>query len=267
MGDIKFQKRLSKELHIWCKLDHPHILPLLGFFFEDNDYPSLVSEWMENGTVLKYLELHPDCDLQQMILGIAKGIEYLHDNDIVHSDIKPENILISSSGRPRICDFGISHVLSASKDFNIGSSTTGGLKGTIRYTAIELFNVTDEELSTYSKASDVWAFGMTVLVLLTKEPPYSHLSNELQVIVAIMHGGLPPVPEDYEMWPGLYQSLWELCVSCWDISPFRRPTMSNICSALSSLSNHAEEPERDEEVIDHDTHTSYPSPKWVLWTH
>ncbi|KAI5121980.1 hypothetical protein M0805_001813 [Coniferiporia weirii] len=196
MGDEKFQKKLVKELRIWIRLDHPYILPLHGFLFEDNNYPSLVSIWMENGTVLTYLESHPGCDLQQMVLRIAEGIEYLHNEGVIHSDIKPENILISSSGEPRICDFGISRMLVASKSFNF-SSTTGGIGGTIRYTSIELLSPLDQQSDIYSNSSDVWAFGMTVLVLLTKKPPYSHIKNDAGVISAIMSGELPRISEEY----------------------------------------------------------------------
>ncbi|KAI5120410.1 hypothetical protein M0805_006911 [Coniferiporia weirii] len=253
MGDGKFQKRLAKELRIWCRLDHPNVHPFLGFFFVrngDKTYPSLVSMWMENGTISAYLDLHPDCDLKQMILGITEGIEYLHENNIVHSDIKPENILISPLGEPRICDFGISRMLSMSKDSE-GSSTAGGLKGTVRFTSIELLNTgSDQELNVHSKASDIWAFGMTVLVLLTKKRPYSHLSNDIQVIVAIMHGELPPIPEDYETWPGLHKDLWKLCSRCWNSDPLKRPSMSDISSDLKSLSDHVEG--SDTEAIDHD---------------
>ncbi|KAI5121112.1 hypothetical protein M0805_002785 [Coniferiporia weirii] len=237
MGDEKFQKKLVKELYIWTKLDHPYILPLHGFLFEDDNYPSLVSAWMENGTVLTYLGSHPDCDLRQLVRRIAKGIGYLHNNGIVHSDIKPisENILISSSGEPRICDFGISRVLAASKTFSFGS-TTGGIGGTIRYTSIELLYPMDQQSDIYSKASDVWAFGMTVLVLLTKKPPYFHIKNDVGIVSAIMFGELPTIPEEYSnTWSDLYRYLWKLCNLCWARSPSARPSMSTIALKLRTI--------------------------------
>ncbi|KAI5115200.1 hypothetical protein M0805_005348 [Coniferiporia weirii] len=233
MGDEKLQKKLVKELYIWTKLDHLYVLPLHGFFFEDNNYPSLVSAWMENGTVLTYLESYPGCDLRQSVLHIAEGIGYLHNNDIIHSDIKPENILISSSGEPRICDFGISRMVAASRTFSF-ASTTGGIGGTIRYTSTELLNPMDQQFDTYSKASDVWAFGMTVLVLLTKKPPYSHIRNDVGVVSAIMSGGLPAVPEEYsKTWSDPYRYLWALCKRCWASSPSARPSMLTIASDLN----------------------------------
>ncbi|KAI5117234.1 hypothetical protein M0805_009271 [Coniferiporia weirii] len=235
MGDENFQKKLVRELYIWTELDHPYILPFHGFFFENNNYPSLVSAWMENGTALEYLESHPDCDLLQMVQHTAEGIDYLHRNGVIHSDIKPGNILISPSGEPRICDFGISRILAASGSFSLGT-TTGSIGGTVRFMSIELLAPADQQPDTYSKASDVWAFGMTVFVLLTKKPPYSHIKHDLGVVSSITSGALPLIPEEcHNIWPKLNQDLWEWCIRCWASSPLKRPSMFSIAVGLGIL--------------------------------
>ncbi|KAL5498631.1 hypothetical protein ACEPAH_1986 [Sanghuangporus vaninii] len=200
MEDRDFQKKLTKELYIWSKLNNRRILPLDGFFLEDNNYPSLVSRWMENGTVLKYLEAHPDADLLRLVIGIAEGITYLHLNRIVHSDIKPDNVLISESGGPLLCDFGVSRMVVASRSFNFSSSLTG--------------------------ASDVWAFGMTALSILTRKVPYHHISNDIQVITAITKGLLPTTPPDTHGWPIKNQILWKMCTFCWKPVANRRSIQS-----------------------------------------
>ncbi|KAL5480469.1 hypothetical protein ACEPAI_1739 [Sanghuangporus weigelae] len=216
MVDRDFQKRLTKELYIWSKLNNRRILPLEGFFFEDNNCPSLVSRWMENGTVLKYLEAHPDVDLLRLMIGIAEGVTYLHLNGIVHSDIKPDNVLISEFGEPLLCDFGVSRMVVASRSFNFSSSLSGGgLRGTLRFMSKELLQATDLSPSTYSRNSDVWAFGMTVLSILTKKVPYHYISNDVQVITAINKGLVPSAPSDIGNWPLKNQLLWRLCTFCW----------------------------------------------------
>ncbi|KAL5514298.1 hypothetical protein ACEPAG_2386 [Sanghuangporus baumii] len=216
MEDREFQKKLTKELYIWSKLNNRRILPLDGFFLEDSNYPSLVSRWMENGTVLKYLEAHPDVDLLRLVTGIAEGITYLHLNRIVHSDIKPDNVLISESGGPLLCDFGVSRMVVASRSFNFSSSLTGGgLRGTLRFMSKELLRATDLSPATYSTASDVWAFGMTVLSILTRKVPYHYISNDVQVITAITKGLLPTTPPDIHDWPIKKQILWKMCAFCW----------------------------------------------------
>ncbi|KAI5115271.1 hypothetical protein M0805_001505 [Coniferiporia weirii] len=238
MDDTKLRTKLVRELYIWSKLDHSYILPLRGYYFEDNHYPCLVSMWMENDTVLKYLESHTDCDLQQMVLRIAEGINYLHQRGIIHSDIKPQhNILISSSGEPRICDFGISRMFITSGSFTL-SQTTGNVEGTVRYMSIELLTPTNQQSDPYSEASDVWAFGMTLLVLLTRRLPYSHIKNDY-MIVPVITSGTPPA-EPSEMWSALYQFLWQLCVNCWAKEPSERPSMSTIISTLKTFSTSRE---------------------------
>ncbi|KAI5116778.1 hypothetical protein M0805_008733 [Coniferiporia weirii] len=69
------EKVAAKEIYIWSKLDHPNLLRLLGFIKDEGNLPSLVSEWMNNGSVLEYVKSHPDCDVIHLILGIAKGLE------------------------------------------------------------------------------------------------------------------------------------------------------------------------------------------------
>lgn len=117
------------------------------------------------------------------ILGVARGLEYLHSQELVHSDIKPvgtifrpfigrscnglvqDNILISRTGEPQICDFGISRMLSPSQQYQTIWQTvsTAGFRGTIRYLSIEF--VSDPKLlGVHTKESDVWAFGMTAYV-------------------------------------------------------------------------------------------------------
>ncbi|KAL5501097.1 hypothetical protein ACEPAH_9484 [Sanghuangporus vaninii] len=145
MNDKEFQKRLTRESRIWEAI-----------------CPSFVSRWMENGTAVMYLEFHPDVNLLRLVTGIAEGVTYLHLNGIVHSDIKPDNVLISESGEPLLCDFGVSRMLVASGSFNFSCSLTGGgLRGTLRFMSKELLQATDLSPTAYSKASDVWAFGIT----------------------------------------------------------------------------------------------------------
>ncbi|EJC99186.1 kinase-like protein [Fomitiporia mediterranea MF3/22] len=95
----EFDKLLAKELYVWSKLDHPNILPLQGFALE-GAYPLVISEWLENGTVREYLQSHPQQDVGPMIVKIADAVNYLHEQDVVHSDLKADNILIGNHGEP-----------------------------------------------------------------------------------------------------------------------------------------------------------------------
>ncbi|THH11312.1 hypothetical protein EW145_g736 [Phellinidium pouzarii] len=185
---------------------------------------------MDNGTSIDYLNTHPECcDLPQMVLGIAEGINYLHSKGIVHSDIKPDNILISQSGDPLLCDFGISNKLSPSQSFSIGSSTTGGIRGTIRYMAKELLKPVEkgQTENTHSKESDIWAFGMSILELITRKRPFSHINRDIQVLMTIIEGQIPALPANFESLNNFEQNLWHICKLCWVEDPADRPLIWN----------------------------------------
>ncbi|EJD05064.1 kinase-like protein, partial [Fomitiporia mediterranea MF3/22] len=142
--------------------------------------PSLVSEWMENGNILEFVQSNPDCDINGLALGMAEGLAYLHANGVVHSDFKSGNVLISSTREALISDFGAAHVSNDTQVAGI-SSTVTGTRGTSRWLAYELL-ANSEQYQTATMESDTWSFGMTLLELLTGDQPYSHLKRDGQVL-------------------------------------------------------------------------------------
>ncbi|EJC97441.1 kinase-like protein [Fomitiporia mediterranea MF3/22] len=163
---------------------------------------------------IKRLRVHiwKDRDFEK-ILGFANGLDYLHREDIVHSDLKADNVLINQFGTPLICDFGISRMLSATA--SVAAITSGGLKGSIRWMAYELLDFESLDGGHHTKESDVWAFGMTVYETLTKNLPYADLKNDALVLRAILEGRLPPVPADFDSWRPNLQTVWKICQKCW----------------------------------------------------
>lgn len=159
-----------------------------------------------------------------------------------------DNVLISNDGIPRICDFGMSRMLAASR--TLGSATSGHLKGSARWLAIELLQMSDSgSQPVHTLETDVWAFGMTIHVctpnlsahafvlnclqeLLTKEVPYARIRNELRVMLAILKGDLPPRPASYDSWSMKHQRIWNICSVCWSTEPVKRATMDLIVSYL-----------------------------------
>jgi len=100
--------------------------------------PSLVSEWMERGTLYDFMKTFPRGGIQtcSILRDIASGLAYLHSKQVIHADLKSQNILISASGTPLIADFGLSLALSQSQSAMGTTSTT--TKGTVRWMAAEL---------------------------------------------------------------------------------------------------------------------------------
>jgi len=222
--DEKMAKYIANEIRIWSDLVHPNILPLLGYCMEGG-YPSFISDWMENGSLLEYAKKLKRRECILMALGIARGMAYIHSRKAIHSDLKSANVLVSPDGHPLLTDFGISEMDTISAGY-----TTHSFRGSTRWQAIEFFDVS-EDLSLipqHTTMTDVWAFGMTVYELLTHELPFYNIQHIGQLILHISRGGLPkkpelsndPVIEEIELF------LWLLCCRCWQKDPTSRPSMS-----------------------------------------
>ncbi|KZS96505.1 kinase-like protein, partial [Sistotremastrum niveocremeum HHB9708] len=171
-----------REMKVWSRVTHPNVLPFLGFcFFQhaneshsgEPDRISLISPWMQHGTATQYVKDHPGIDNVAIIRGVAEGLQYLHDNQIIHGDIKSGNVLMSECGTPLLSDFGLAILDDDSLNLSsehITTSTTG-VHGTTRWMAPELFpelflKVSEEDLKPpkSNRETDVWAFGCFVLV-------------------------------------------------------------------------------------------------------
>ncbi|KAG8913526.1 hypothetical protein FRC00_002217 [Tulasnella sp. 408] len=144
-------QHLLHEAALWKAARHPNVLRFLGTW-EANDTVYLVSRFLDNGTVMQYLDAHPNADRTKFILDIARGLAYLHELDIVHGDIKGTNILISPTVDALVADFGLAKIAD--------SSTLPSLKGagSLRWQSPEVLR--GDAHRTFS--SDVYSFGMTI---------------------------------------------------------------------------------------------------------
>ncbi|EJD36959.1 kinase-like protein, partial [Auricularia subglabra TFB-10046 SS5] len=102
-----------RELRAWRAVQHPYILPLLGFNDSNgNDPLLLITPWMTNGNLTEHLRRYPGADRPRLVHQIAEGLSYLHMvAKIVHGDLKGENILVSQTGDPLVADFGLSTLI------------------------------------------------------------------------------------------------------------------------------------------------------------
>ena len=105
-----------REIEIWNRIKpHPFILQFYGaYHYNKNENPFIVSEYCNNGTVKSYTSRDNITVNQklQIMHDITIGIYHLHQSNVIHGDIKSDNILISNDGTPKICDFGLSIYLS-----------------------------------------------------------------------------------------------------------------------------------------------------------
>lgn len=153
------------------RIHHFNVVRLLGFCAEGTRR-ALVYEFMPNESLEKFIFSSKDAKtrnrpfswekLQQIAMGIARGMEYLHqgcNQRILHFDIKPHNILLDHNFQPKISDFGLAKL--CSKEQSVVSMTAA--RGTAGYIAPELFS---RNFGAVSHKSDVFSFGMLLLEIV-----------------------------------------------------------------------------------------------------
>ncbi|KAF9642014.1 kinase-like protein, partial [Thelephora ganbajun] len=177
----------------WKWLQHENILPFVGV----TPKFAIVSDFMENGNIMGFIEKHPRYNRLHLLVGTASGLEYLHGHGIVHGDLKGANILVDSRYSARLADFGLTAIV----DESTAGSTTGGgePRGTTRWMAPEMlwpekFKFPgDVQKRLPSKSTDIYALGMTTLEVLTGRRPFDNIKNAT-VILEVTRGRKPDRP-------------------------------------------------------------------------
>ncbi|KAG8735973.1 hypothetical protein FRC10_009948, partial [Ceratobasidium sp. 414] len=244
----KLPKRAARELYTWSRCRHPNVLPLLGLA-KVQDQIRMVSLWMENGSLPSYLDKHPDLSRCDMSIHVCKGLEYLHRTGVIHGDLKGNNVLVSNKGVPVITDFGNAVLQQGTLQFTETVKQSGF---TPRWTAPEIL---DEREVKQSKEADVYALGMTILVLfalhipltpkshvnsqeiITGKLPYFYINNVIALMRAVgIKNETPKRPE--ESIPSNSQHgdvLWSLLQSCWEFEPEQRPSAAKVVAIMKGI--------------------------------
>lgn len=217
------------EALVWKQFRHPNVLPFLGVSTE-LFAPSfcLVSPWLSNGDVIAFLKKNPDHDHLTVFREIAEGLDYLHSYNppIIHGDIRGANILITDDFRCCLADFGLAVVT----ETHGLTPTTGALRGSTRWLAPEIISPAQFPKCPKS-ARDIYAFGCTVLEIITGRPPYSQHKMDGAVIHDVMTGRRPARPTD--VW--CPDKIWDLIESCWAEDGHSRPPACSIPRFLKGV--------------------------------
>lgn len=232
-GKLSEQDRLTKdfwrEAQILSKLHHPNVVAFYGVV-PDGGGGSLatVTEFMVNGS-LRHVLLQKDRTLDHrrkliIALDAAFGMEYLHSKNIIHFDLKCDNLLVNLRDPQRpICkvgDFGLSRI-------KCNTLVSGGVRGTLPWMAPELLNGSTTRVS---EKVDVFSFGIAMWEIITGEEPYANMHCGA-IIGGILNNTLrPPIPEHCD-------AQWrKLMEQCWSADPSQRPSFTEIANRLRSMS-------------------------------
>ncbi|XP_062899020.1 mitogen-activated protein kinase kinase kinase 1 [Mobula hypostoma] len=207
---------LREEIRMMGHLNHPNIIRMLGATCEKSNY-NLFVEWMAGGSVSHLLNKY-GAFKEQVIINyneqLLRGLAYLHENQIIHRDIKGANLLIDSTGqRLRIADFGAAARL-ASKGTGAGEFQ-GQLLGTIAFMAPEVLRGQQ-----YGRSCDVWSVGCVIIEMACAKPPWNaeKHSNHLALIFKIASATSAPIIPNH-----LSPALRDVALRCLELQPQDRP--------------------------------------------
>ncbi|GET87596.1 protein kinase, putative [Leishmania tarentolae] len=159
-------REVLQEYTVLTELSHPNIVRVVAFMVM-KETARIYMEWMPSGSLQDVLRHLPRGVLRESVVrryarDVVSGLAYLHSRGVIHRDVKPANMLLSSDGTVKLTDFGTSLVLSD----NNRTLKSDALAGTAAYMAPECVQ------GTYSSASDIWSFGCSVVQLLTGHQPW-----------------------------------------------------------------------------------------------
>ncbi|KIK44091.1 hypothetical protein CY34DRAFT_803123 [Suillus luteus UH-Slu-Lm8-n1] len=221
------KRRFLRESRVWSTCIHPHLAQFIGISYEvtqEYQFPCLISLFYENGDIKNYLKHNSNAERMDLVRQFFCGLAYLHGRDIVHGDLKPKNILIDNAGNAVLADFGQSRIL------GVSGFTTMTVAGTHRYMAPELLIPENPDASPMStKASDVWAAGMTGLEILSNEIPYVEYNHDNKFVMAVEAKRLP----NMEFYPQVPHGTWTAFENgCWKYNPSKRSDVQRLSDYL-----------------------------------
>ncbi|KAG5735783.1 Serine/threonine-protein kinase HT1 [Termitomyces sp. T112] len=225
------EKAYLRQAALWGQLSHPNILPFYGICrLSDHEQTlCLVLPWMHNGNIREFLSTPAQSqrDRTPMISDVVLGMKYLHENGVVHGNLKSLNILVTESERACLANFDLSHVTESSGLGGLALSSRQADGGTMGFEAPELV----ESESKRTSASDVFAFGMVCFEIFTGELP---LGDRRRAAAYKIHSGERPKrpTEEVHIQRGLSDTMWALMERCWSHSPEYRPTVDEILREL-----------------------------------
>ncbi|GMH18986.1 hypothetical protein Nepgr_020827 [Nepenthes gracilis] len=209
-------------------LHHPNVVAFYGVVLDGpGGSVATVTEYMVNGSLRNALQKNERILEKRkrllIAMDVAFGMEYLHSKNIVHFDLKSDNLLVNlrDPHRPicKVGDLGLSKL-------KCQTLISGGVRGTLPWMAPELLNGSS---SLVSEKVDVFSFGIVMWELLTGEEPYADLHYGAIIGGIVSNTLRPPIPD-------VCDSDWRsLMERCWSAEPSERPSFTDIANELRAI--------------------------------
>jgi len=185
-------RRFCKEFIPWKFLRHPNVLPLIGVRMTENEF-AMVSDWMPNGNINRFVTTHRDANRFELLADVARGLNYMHSQGMVHGDLKGANILVDHTCHACLADFGLLTTVSDSTTLNSSAQDHGG---TARWMSPELLEGGTQDCRR-TKLSDCYAIGMVIYEVLSGHMPF-HQYASWSVPIKVVRGDRPERPQGAE---------------------------------------------------------------------
>ncbi|TRM56212.1 ste11-like protein [Schizophyllum amplum] len=182
---------LEREIELLKDLQHVNIVQYL-YSSLDEDHLNIFLEYVPGGSVTALLRNYGAFEeplVKNFVRQILCGLDYLHERDIIHRDIKGANILVDNKGGVKISDFGISKKVEDTLS-NSNRMHRPSLQGSVFWMAPEVV-----KQSGHTKKADIWSMGCLIVEMLTGEHPWAQLT-QMQAIFKIGSSAKPSIPTD-----------------------------------------------------------------------
>src|SRR5713226_7102790 len=183
-SDVEFVERFQREAKAISELVHPHMVRVFDSG-RDGAVHYIAMEYVAGANLKEYIRregrLAPDRALQ-IAAQVCEALEFAHSHGIVHRDIKPQNILLTSDGQVKVTDFGIARALSS-----VTITHTGTVLGSVQYLSPQ-----QARGGAVSRSADVYALGVVLFEMVTGELPFD---GDTPIAIALAHiHKTPPAP-------------------------------------------------------------------------
>ena len=197
-------ERFLREARSAAQLRHPNIIPVHEYGKVDGKH-IIVYEYIEGETLKSYISRNqplPLVETLRLVRLIAEGLDYAHSKGIIHRDMKPDNVMIDSSGQPHIADFGCARSMEA----DVSLTMDGSILGTPTYMSPEQAS---GRSNTADGRTDIWSLGVMLYEMVAGKKPFSGKLTDL--LFWIRNHDPPPLRTHNASAP---VDIETLCVKC-----------------------------------------------------
>uniref|UniRef100_A0A8C1UH31 non-specific serine/threonine protein kinase n=1 Tax=Cyprinus carpio TaxID=7962 RepID=A0A8C1UH31_CYPCA len=219
----------KNEMQVLRKTRHVNILLFMGFMTKPNF--AIITQWCEGSSLYRHLHVtETKFDTMRRIdvaRQTAQGMDYLHAKNIIHRDLKSNNIFLHEGWTVKIGDFGLATVKSRWS----GSQQVEQPSGSILWMAPEVIRMQDT--NPYTFQSDVYGYGVVLYELMSGTLPYSNINNRDQIIFMVGRGYLSP--DLSKLCSNCPKSMKRLIVDCLKFKRDERPLFPQILVGIEQV--------------------------------